>query len=73
MERTLGTSLGAGFGASLLGSFAAGFAGSLVAHSFFSALGGNGDGADDDGSLRGVGDQGEVDDAADFDAVNFDL
>jgi hypothetical protein len=40
MERTLGTSPGRGFGAGLLGSFAAGFAGSMVANSFFSALGG---------------------------------
>jgi len=53
MERTLGTTPGAGFGAGLLGSFAAGFAGSMVANSFFSALGGFGEpqaagSADDD-------------------------
>jgi hypothetical protein len=40
MERTLGAAPGLGFGASLLGSFAAAFAGSMVANSFFSALGG---------------------------------
>jgi hypothetical protein len=40
MERTLGTAPGMGFGANLLGSFAAAFAGSMVANSFFSALGG---------------------------------
>jgi hypothetical protein len=47
MERTLGAAPGMGFGASLLGSFAAAFAGSMVANSFFSALGGfDGFGAD---------------------------
>ena len=72
MERTLGASPGAGFGAGLLGSFAAAFAGSMVANTFFSALGGfdgfgedaagGEDGADAsavddrDGSLAGVGD-----------------
>jgi hypothetical protein len=39
MERTLGNP-GMGFGASLLTSFAAGFVGSMVAQSFFSAMGG---------------------------------
>ena len=39
MERTLGASPSAGFGAGLLGSFAAGFAGSMVATSFFASLG----------------------------------
>jgi hypothetical protein len=42
MERTLGGG-GMGFGASLLSSFAMGFVGSMVANSFFSALGGFGD------------------------------
>jgi hypothetical protein len=42
MERSL-SSPGMGFGASLLTSFAAGFVGSMVAQSFFSALGGFGD------------------------------
>lgn len=41
MERTL-SQPGLGFGAGLLGSFAAGFVGSMVAQSFFSALGGFG-------------------------------
>jgi hypothetical protein len=46
-ERTL-ASPGMGFGANLLSSFAAGFVGSLVAQSFFSAMGGfMGDGAHD--------------------------
>lgn len=40
MERTMGG--GMGFGASLLGSFAMGFVGSMVAQSFMSALGGFG-------------------------------
>lgn len=39
MERTLGASPSAGFGAGLLGSFAAGFAGSMVATTFFASLG----------------------------------
>ncbi len=42
MERTLGGA-GMGMGASLLSSFAMGFVGSMVANSFFSALGGFGD------------------------------
>ena len=41
MERTLGGG-GMGFGASLLSSFAMGFVGSMVANSFFSAMGGFG-------------------------------
>jgi hypothetical protein len=46
-ERTL-ASPGMGFGTSLLSSFAAGFVGSLVAQSFFSAMGGfMGDGGQD--------------------------
>jgi hypothetical protein len=42
MERLLGGS-GMGFGGGLLSSFAAGFVGSMVAQSFFSAMGGFGD------------------------------
>jgi hypothetical protein len=42
MERTLGGA-GMGFGTSLLSSFAMGFVGSMVANSFFSALGGFGE------------------------------
>src|SRR5262245_13726652 len=38
IERTLGGSPAIGFGANLLSSFAMGFAGSLVAQSFFSSL-----------------------------------
>jgi hypothetical protein len=41
LERTLGGA-GAGFGGGLLSSFAAGFVGSMVAQSFFSAMGGFG-------------------------------
>jgi len=44
MERTLGGA--GGFGANLLSSFAMGFVGSMVASSFFSALGGFGDHGD---------------------------
>jgi hypothetical protein len=44
MERTLGGGA-MGFGANLLSSFAMGFVGSMVANSFFSALGGFGDDA----------------------------
>lgn len=50
MERTLGGA-GGGFASSLLPSFAMGFVGSMVANSFFSAIGGFG------------GDQGETGDA----------
>jgi hypothetical protein len=68
MERTLGTSPGMGFGANLLGSFAAAFAGSMVANSFFSAIGGFGDGdalAGADGDATGdAGDAGGADDAS---------
>jgi hypothetical protein len=42
LERTMGSG-GLGFGANLLSSFAMGFVGSMVAQSFFSALGGFGD------------------------------
>jgi hypothetical protein len=55
MERTLGAGGGMGFGASLLSSFAMGFVGSMVANSFFSALGGAFDGgyeAEHDGSAE---------------------
>ena len=41
LERSLGSGA-MGFGASLLSSFAMGFVGSMVAQSFFSALGGLG-------------------------------
>ena len=87
MERTLGASPGMGFGASLLGSFAAAFAGSMVANSFFSALSGEGgfgggeDGGEaagnedgggaDDGSLAGVGDVDGDLDGGGFDGGDF--
>lgn len=49
LERSMGTGA-MGFGASLLSSFAMGFVGSMVAQSFFSALGGGFDGAEADGA-----------------------
>ena len=49
MERTLGGG-GMGFGASLLSSFAMGFVGSMVANSFFSAMGGFGHDASAEGA-----------------------
>jgi hypothetical protein len=86
MERTLGTSPGLGFGANLLGSFAAAFAGSLVANSFFSALGGFGadgehaeasdanDGLEANNGADGAGGDADGDfDGADFDGGDFDV
>jgi hypothetical protein len=49
MERTLGGG-GMGFGSSLLSSFAMGFVGSMVANSFFSAMGGFGHDASPEGA-----------------------
>jgi hypothetical protein len=84
MERTLGASPGMGFGASLLGSFAAAFAGSMVANTFFSALGGfDGFGGDEDGGEAAGNDDvsGDADDGSlagvgdvdgDFDGGGFD-
>jgi len=43
LERTLGAGGGMGMGASLLSSFAMGFAGSMIAQSLFSAMGGFGE------------------------------
>jgi hypothetical protein len=43
LERTLGAGGAMGMGASLLSSFAMGFAGSMIAQSLFSAMGGFGD------------------------------
>jgi hypothetical protein len=61
MERTLGTSPGSGFGAGLLGNFAAAFAGSMVANSFFAALGGfDGFGGDDAQHAEGDGAGGDA-------------
>jgi len=67
LERTMGSGA-LGFGANLLSSFAMGFVGSMVAQSFFSALGGFGD----DG---GVADAAEAHDdhgASEDDADDFD-
>jgi hypothetical protein len=81
MERTLGGG-GMGFGASLLSSFAMGFVGSMVANSFFAALGGFGDEsppAGDEGALAEGGNQdslaaddGGFDDGG-FDGGDFDV
>lgn len=56
MERTLGgTGAGMGMAGSLLSSFAAGFVGSMVAQSFFSAIGGFG--GDEPGADHGSTDE----------------
>lgn len=56
MERTLGgTGAGMGMAGSLLTSFAAGFVGSMVAQSFFSAIGGLG--TDEPGADQGGSDE----------------
>jgi hypothetical protein len=75
MERTLGG--GMGMGASLLSSFAMGFVGSMVANSFFSAIGGfgneSGDAhadagpADEPAEEADYGDDGGFDGGGDFD------
>lgn len=79
LERTLGAGGGAmGIGASLLSSFAMGFAGSMIAQSLFSAMGGFGDHsaaaadaeADDQETAQAdedYGDDGGFDDGGDFD------
>lgn len=60
MERTLGAG-GMGFGTSLLSSFAMGFAGSMVANSFFNAMGGFGGGGEGDAaSATDAGNEGEA-------------
>jgi len=68
MERTLGGA--GGFGANLLSSFAMGFVGSMVANSFFSALGGFGDhgdpGAHDEGDHADAGGEGDHAEYADY-------
>jgi hypothetical protein len=53
MERAL-SGPGMGFGASLLSSFAMGFVGSMVAQSFFSAIGGFGDNGSDTAQDEGA-------------------
>ena len=82
LERTLGAGSALGIGASLLSSFAMGFAGSMIAQSLFSAMGGFGDpaaadAADDTGASadeqetaqadEDYGDDGGFDDGGDFD------
>lgn len=82
LERTLGAGGAMGMGASLLSSFAMGFAGSMIAQSLFSAMGGFGDhgaadaSADADTDTDGqetaqadedYGDDGGFDDGGDFD------
>jgi hypothetical protein len=74
LERTLGGAGGMGLGASLLSSFAMGFAGSLVAQSLFSAMGGFGDHSD---AGRGsddpdAGETAQADDASSDDDGGFD-
>ena len=70
MERTLGGGgMGMGMGTSLLSSFLLGFAGSMVANSFFSAIGGfdgSGD-ADPDAEASAEPDETATDDAGGFD------
>jgi len=68
MERTLGGA-GMGFGGGLFSSFAAGFVGSMVAQSFFSAMGGFGSGGDSGGADEhgANGDDGSAGDAQDDD------
>ena len=78
MERTLGGG-GMGFGASLLSSFAMGFVGSMVANSFFSALGGSGDAPAEANADTGSDDPGAdeadpgYDDGGGFDGGDFDV
>jgi hypothetical protein len=83
VERTLAASGGMGMGASLLSSFAMGFAGSMVAQSVFSALGGFGDhgAADASASDESSEETAQVDDGGDdggyddggFDGGDFDV
>jgi len=70
MERALNSgSIGSGFGGNLLSSFAMGFVGSMVAQSFFSAVGGFGSEPQADAS-----DAEDGDDAEDFsDDVDVDV
>jgi hypothetical protein len=83
LERSLGSG-GMGFGASLLSSFAMGFVGSMVANSFFSAIGGFGGGAEgeaqasqdaqaDDTSAADEGDADYGGDDGDFGGGDFEI
>lgn len=60
LERTLGAGGGMGMGASLLSSFAMGFAGSMIAQSLFSAMGGFGDHGSADASADADADEQET-------------
>ena len=70
MERMLGGG-GMGLGASLLSSFAMGFVGSMVANSFFSALGGSGEDASGDANADEEGDTVADNDAGEDDGGDF--
>jgi hypothetical protein len=75
MERTMAGAGGMGLGASLLSSFAMGFVGSMVANSFFSAMGGfGGDSATAQGD-EPAADEGQADDTqlADYDGGDAGL
>jgi hypothetical protein len=70
VERAFGG--GVGLGGTLLGSFAAAFAGSLVAQSLFSELGGEEAGAEGDGGAEGdAGDAGGDAGGGDFGGGDF--
>jgi hypothetical protein len=79
VERTLAGG-GMGVGASLLSSFAMGFAGSMVAQSVFSALGGFGgseaseaDPGNEDAGELAQNDDGAADDGGDFSDGDFEI
>jgi hypothetical protein len=71
MERALGGGGGMGLGGSLLGSFAMGFAGSMVAHSFFSAMDGGG-GLDEPATDHDAANEGAEPAAAEIDQGGID-
>jgi hypothetical protein len=70
LERTMGSGA-MGFGASLLSSFAMGFVGSMVAQSFFSAIGGF-DGADANGAEANAAEPSDDDSGFADDTDSFD-
>lgn len=84
LERSLGSGA-MGFGGGLLSSFAMGFVGSMVAQSFFSAIGGFGGdaGAESQAAAEGTGDEGALaeneadaggyDDGGDLGGEDFDV
>jgi hypothetical protein len=76
MERVLAPGLGMGLGGSLLGSFAMGFVGSMVANSFFSAMHGPlpiGNDLTDTSESAGLGQAAEDSTAEDIDAGDVDM